>query len=475
MRAAVYVRLSRDSEETTSPTRQRASCSRLIDDRGWTFDPERDVFEDLDVSAYSGRRRPAFERLLASLDRYDVIVFWRLDRVARSTVEFGKILEACDKTSTALVSATEPFDTSTPIGEAMAWIVMVFAQLESRTIGLRVRSSQEHLVESRRWRGGRRPFGWQVVPVADGAGRRLVLDPEEAPLLRRAVEEVIAGRTVPELVREWNVAGVRTSLGGEWSHRTLYGLLRSPVLLGQVVRHGRPLAGPDGALAVVNEPLVDEFTYLRLQAVMDSRKVVGRRRRDETFLGGIPTCGECGAPMWADTTSYLCRQNYRNRDACPGNGISRAFLESVVEEWLAARLRQPGFIERATAVLHEASKRPSAQATQAADVRTALDRLEEDRLDGLYDDSDGRRRYVERHRRLTAELERLTTVTVQEAPADVVALVEGVELTAEGIRAMPVARRKSLARAVIGELVVRKAAKIGGPKRDLGRITLSPR
>ncbi|WP_369223453.1 recombinase family protein [Streptomyces sp. R39] len=50
MRAAIYVRLSRETDETTSPERQRAACEALCEARGWEVVAAE---EDIDVSGFS--------------------------------------------------------------------------------------------------------------------------------------------------------------------------------------------------------------------------------------------------------------------------------------------------------------------------------------------------------------------------------------------------------------------------------------
>ncbi|MEU5853050.1 recombinase family protein [Saccharopolyspora shandongensis] len=47
MRAAIYVRLSRDTDESTSPQRQRDACKALCEARGWSVVV---VEEDIDVA-----------------------------------------------------------------------------------------------------------------------------------------------------------------------------------------------------------------------------------------------------------------------------------------------------------------------------------------------------------------------------------------------------------------------------------------
>ncbi|MCV7259523.1 recombinase family protein [Mycobacterium shimoidei] len=60
-RAAVYLRISSDpTGQQQGVTRQREDCLKLCADRGWT--PVE--FVDNDVSASSGKKRPAYERML---------------------------------------------------------------------------------------------------------------------------------------------------------------------------------------------------------------------------------------------------------------------------------------------------------------------------------------------------------------------------------------------------------------------------
>ncbi|MEU1178179.1 recombinase family protein [Streptomyces sp. NPDC005820] len=138
MRAAIYIRLSRETDETTSPERQRAACEALCEARGWDV-----IFveEDIDVSGFSrGLDRPGLQRILTRLAELDVIVFFKIDRLARSTVDFAEIMRLAEHQSVALASATEPLDLTSSMGRAMAKVIAVFAELESDTIGMRVSS-----------------------------------------------------------------------------------------------------------------------------------------------------------------------------------------------------------------------------------------------------------------------------------------------------------------------------------------------
>ena len=84
--------------------------------------------------------RPKFKELLKDIEsgKINKVVCYRLDRISRSLVDFSNLLVLFQKYNVEFVSATEQFDTSTPIGRAMINIIMVFAQLERETIQQRI-------------------------------------------------------------------------------------------------------------------------------------------------------------------------------------------------------------------------------------------------------------------------------------------------------------------------------------------------
>lgn len=74
--------------------------------------------------------RPMLDALLKQLKRGDVLVFYKLDRLARSVSHFVKIFEDLQKRGVSIRSLTESLDTSTPYGRMMLHILSAFAELE---------------------------------------------------------------------------------------------------------------------------------------------------------------------------------------------------------------------------------------------------------------------------------------------------------------------------------------------------------
>lgn len=86
--------------------------------------------------------RPQLHKALDSLCTGDVLIVWKIDRVARSLGDLLRILEVLKAAGASIRSLTEPIDTSSPIGEFTFQILGAVAQLERSMIRERVMAGQ---------------------------------------------------------------------------------------------------------------------------------------------------------------------------------------------------------------------------------------------------------------------------------------------------------------------------------------------
>ena len=105
-----------------------------------------------------GQRRPGLDEVrdLARRGRVDVVVVWRLDRLARSLRNFIDLAEELQASGVTLVSLREGLDLSTGVGRTFAHLIAVIAEMERELIRERVVAG----VAAARHRGkriGRRP------------------------------------------------------------------------------------------------------------------------------------------------------------------------------------------------------------------------------------------------------------------------------------------------------------------------------
>jgi DNA invertase Pin-like site-specific DNA recombinase len=95
-------------------------------------------------SGKRGAKRPKLDAALASLhakDGPEGLVVAKLDRLSRSTVDFGLVLEKAQKRGWRVVLLDMDVDTSTPQGEMLAGMLVVAAQFERRLIALRTKDA----------------------------------------------------------------------------------------------------------------------------------------------------------------------------------------------------------------------------------------------------------------------------------------------------------------------------------------------
>lgn len=326
-RAVVYVRISDDRVGAgLGVARQEADCRKLCDERGWTV---ADVISDNDRSAYTGKRRPGYDRLIQGLveGRWDVVVAWHPDRLHRSPKELERFIDVLDVAKVPCATVTAGlYDLSTPGGRMTARVAGAVAKHESEHKADRVRRKHQEIAELGGNAGGGPAFGF----LAD----RVTVNETEAALIREAAQAVVDGESLRSIVARWNAAGVRTSLGNEWSSFTLKRLLTSARVGGWREHGGK-------RYRAVWPPILDDVTWRRVRAVLtDPARNKRTGPRAYLLTGGLARCGRdgCGAnlvarPRQDRARAYVCASppNFR------GCGKIRILAEPF-EEWVSDRV-----------------------------------------------------------------------------------------------------------------------------------------
>lgn len=90
----------------------------------------RDVWQEK-ASGASLKKRKVFQAMMKDVRRGDVVVVWKLDRLARNTLDLYNTVEQIQSKGATLEVITTPgMDTSTPVGRAMFGMLGVFAEFE---------------------------------------------------------------------------------------------------------------------------------------------------------------------------------------------------------------------------------------------------------------------------------------------------------------------------------------------------------
>src|SRR4051794_33460632 len=142
--AAIYVRISQDRTGAgLGVERQEEDCRALAERLGWRVV---EVYPDNDVSAYSGKARKHYTRMLADIEagRINAVLAWHTDRLHRNVreqLDYIDLSVARDIPTQTVTAGT--LDLSTPNGQAAAITLGAWARAESQHKAERITRAHE--------------------------------------------------------------------------------------------------------------------------------------------------------------------------------------------------------------------------------------------------------------------------------------------------------------------------------------------
>lgn len=331
---ALYARKSVERENSISCETQIEYCRMMIrpEERG------EKVVTFID-NGYSGgnMNRDGFQKMMGLVRQGKVskVIVYKLDRMSRSLSDFMNILQEFKENKVEFVSSQEAFDTSSPYGDLIVKILMVFAEFERTSIINRVSQAYLHRSEMGFYMGGRRPYGFQLVPTVIHNVKTKKLDPipSEAEQVRYLFE-VYAQESVSlrRLVDIMNAEGKQPLDGSHWTTAKLSTLLKNPIYVkadsnvydyydrhgteivtdvsqftgefgAQLYGHTKHQAGnPDWSdmrLVLLSHPgIVDSEIWLKCQRKLEkNRQITNSYSNSTSWLAGKVICEKCGHTM----------------------------------------------------------------------------------------------------------------------------------------------------------------------------------
>jgi site-specific DNA recombinase len=347
-RVCIYTRISTDEEnQPTSLHSQRERLEAFCKaQEGWRI-----VAHKQDQATGTKLDRPGLQAALelARSGAIDLLLVYRVDRLSRKVRQLAQLAEELDTCDVVLRSATEPFDTGSAAGRMMLQMLAVFAEFEHATIVDRISAGIERRAKEGRWFGGRPPFGY----LFSNEQRVLVADPVKGPIVRRIFDlytrKRLGTRTIAQQLRDEQAPA--PSAG--WGHPAVHWIINNPTYVGKIRWRDKVFDG-------IHEPLVDEFTFAKAQAILRERGEHAKRRGNNSdfLLSGLLRCGRCGKAYIGMSANgngglyhyYACtgRQKYGPK-ACTGERLPREKLEQAVLHQLATVYRDEQLLSDALA------------------------------------------------------------------------------------------------------------------------------
>lgn len=331
---AIYARQSIEKKDSVSIESQIEKCKFYCGNTDYK------IYKD---AGYSGKNinRPQFTQLLEDIKSglINKVIAYRLDRISRSIADFSQLLLMFENYNVKFVSATENFDTDTPMGRAMINIVMTFAQLERETIVERVTDNYYFRANNGYWAGGYAPYGYKIKHIVGEDGKRhsiLEIDKDKSKVVQEIYDMYINKNiSMRKISQELNLRKIPT-LKGQciWGINAVNAILTRPIyteatakiydyfnkmgthitndiaqfdgnmtanLYGKTKKNVKVKAlrkYEDMYLSLINcFPLISNEDWFRAQQMKGKRKLLSPRSNTSkmSFLCGLVKCGKCGS------------------------------------------------------------------------------------------------------------------------------------------------------------------------------------
>lgn len=377
---AIYVRQSVVKEDSISLDTQIEYCEKELN--GSPFKVYKDQKSGKDTN------REQFQAMMADIEEgiIDTVIVYKIDRISRSVYDFGNIMRKFEKHKVQFISVNEKFDTTTPMGQAMLQIVMVFAELERKTIQLRVLDNYYARGKEGRYLGGKPPYGFNKEEIImDGKKTYQYIENfEQSELVKeifRMYHEDINSSlgSISKWINEEET--YKTSRGNDWSSNTVSRIIRNPAYTfataeiylylaskgcimnnniddyigetglyryteGGKERKIDPDNPPDTYITVApHTPFIDPDRWLACNKKADNNvQLKNSGKGTHTWLSGLMKCGYCGL---ANTVANRPDGNHKlicggkKRHSCDGvsTDITVKIVENYVEPLLLDHLR----------------------------------------------------------------------------------------------------------------------------------------
>ncbi len=346
---AIYARQSIAKKDSVSIETQIEICRKKLP-KGVT---ER-IYID---KGYSGTNvnRPSFKKMESDINGGMIkgVLVYRLDRISRSLSDFARLSDSLAEKGVTLISCNEMLDSSTPTGMMLVKLLVMFAEMEQKTIAERLRDNYRARTAMKLPLGGCLPYGCNSA--------------EKAETVLRIYTLYLKGMSMDKIARQLNSEKEPSPKGISWSGQQVGRILRSPAyvkgseavldyFLGCGYKLVLDLKASSPGLAYVavrsggttyigeglQEGIVEDSIWLAVQdKLLTVTAGVNRGSGSSTWLQGLVICGKCGGTCYVRSCNggsyrYFVCSNKR-KGLCAGLKAVKVqpvedYSEGVMEE-----------------------------------------------------------------------------------------------------------------------------------------------
>lgn len=396
MNVGLYARKS-NYKDTSESTQMQLSVGRKYVEE---HIPGPHTFYEYEDNGFvrTNTKRPDFRQMTADVDSglLDIIVAWKFDRISGNMKDFCLFYSHLVEKGVRLVVVTENIDTTTPLGEAMMYIAVVFAQLEVANDSERVSENMLELAKKGFWPGGPAPVGYEIIQIAHGGKMHKTLQPVPAQIeyKNHIIDTFLrGGYSLQGMETYCKNSGIRTLRGAFLSTTQIYHMLTTPVCVAATPnmydyflqkgcimseeypreewdgKHGIILYGrttqnkgvhrlnpPEKWLVSVgkHDPYMDDELFFRILEQLSRNTFERKKKYDIPLLKGVLRCS-CGCLMQVSrkkkthgvSSWYYCVKRMRKGvEACSIGQTKIDLLDDKVMEIFRSIAYDEGAVEK---------------------------------------------------------------------------------------------------------------------------------
>lgn len=271
------------------------------------------------------RLRPALQEMLsdAQENKFDLILFIKIDRYFRSVAEYHECQKILDKHNVKWNAINEDYDITTASGRAFVNMKLTVAEMEADQTGERIRDVNDYKVKQGQMITGAYPFGFKIEK-RDGRSY-LIHDPDTEHIVKDMIEHYLTYHSLRGLTfyinDKYNLSLLQESIKRLLKNPYLYGFYR----------------GNDNFC----EPYISKETFDKIQEIR-SKNIKVRKNKDLFLFSSLVRCDNCNTVMAGNTHHcnnhvyhyYRCR-NRMNQKTCSCPNVSETRLEKYLLENIA--------------------------------------------------------------------------------------------------------------------------------------------
>src|SRR5882724_3206169 len=270
--------------------------------------------------------RPVFNEMMQRLYRGEAvgIICWKLDRLARNSVDGGSIIWAIKQHGIKVKTLAQSYAREDD-NIILMYIEFGMAQKYVDDLSKNVKRGLKTKIENG-WYPGVAPAGYLNHTDKLTGQNTLIKDPERFPLIRQMWDLMLTGLHTPPRIREManHQWGYRTrstrKMGGKPLCRSgIYHIFTKPFYFGRYEYPEGSGLWDDGK----HEPMITEAEYDKVQALLGRKGNPRPKTHFDFAFTGLMRCGSCGSMVTAEEKHQVicgnCRFKFahRSRHSCP--------------------------------------------------------------------------------------------------------------------------------------------------------------